>query len=57
MDGFASDSNVVVFAATNRVELLDPALIRPGWFDWSIEVNLPDIDGRYEILKIHLKPI
>ena len=57
MDGFGTDANVVVFAATNRKELLDPALTRPGRFDRAIEVNLPDIDGRYQILKIHLKPL
>lgn len=57
MDGFGTDANVVVFAATNRKELLDPALTRPGRFDRAIEINLPDIDGRYQIFKIHLKPL
>lgn len=57
MDGFGTDSNVVVFAATNRKELLDPALTRPGRFDRSIDVNLPDIDGRRDIFKVHLKPL
>ena len=46
MDGFGTNSNVIVMAATNRSELLDPALTRPGRFDRSIEVTLPDIQGR-----------
>lgn len=46
MDGFGTDTNVVVLAATNRKELLDPALTRPGRFDRSIDVTLPDIEGR-----------
>jgi AFG3 family protein len=57
MDGFGTDSNVIVLAATNRAELLDPALTRPGRLDRSIEVTLPDIDGRKEIFMVHLKPI
>lgn len=57
MDGFGTDSNVVVFAATNRKELLDSALTRPGRFDRSIDVTLPDIDGRRDIFKVHLKPL
>jgi ATP-dependent Zn protease len=44
-------------AATNRNELLDPALTRPGRFDRRIEVTLPDIEGRKQILKVHLKPL
>lgn len=43
MDGFGTDSNVIVMAATNRQNLLDPALIRPGRFDRIVEVNLPDL--------------
>lgn len=46
MDGFGTDSNVIVMAATNRKELLDPALTRPGRFDRTIDITLPDIDGR-----------
>ena len=55
MDGFASSENVIVFAATNRKELLDPALTRPGRFDRLIEVNLPTLEGREEIFQVHLK--
>lgn len=54
MDGFDSDSQVVVMAATNRKDVLDPALIRPGRFDRSVMVPLPDYQGRIEILKVHL---
>ncbi len=54
MDGFDSLSNVKVIAATNRLDLLDPALLRPGRFDRIIEVPLPDYRARVEILKIHL---
>ena len=46
MDGFGTTNDVIVMAATNRAELLDPALTRPGRFDRSIEVTLPDISGR-----------
>ena len=46
MDGFGTNNDVIVMAATNRAELLDPALTRPGRFDRSIEVTLPDISGR-----------
>jgi ATP-dependent Zn protease len=46
MDGFGTDQNVIVLAATNRKELLDPALTRPGRFDRTVEITLPDIDGR-----------
>ncbi|WP_295766410.1 ATP-dependent metallopeptidase FtsH/Yme1/Tma family protein, partial [uncultured Oscillibacter sp.] len=55
MDGFAANEGVVVLAATNRVDVLDPALLRPGRFDRQIYVGLPDIKGREEILKIHVK--
>ena len=54
MDGFDSDSQVVVMAATNRKDVLDPALIRPGRFDRSVMVPLPDYQGRMDILKVHL---
>lgn len=54
MDGFDSDSQVIVMAATNRKDILDPALIRPGRFDRSVFVPLPDYNGRIEILKVHL---
>ena len=54
MDGFDSESQVVVMAATNRKDVLDPALIRPGRFDRSVMVPLPDYQGRIEILKVHL---
>lgn len=47
MDGFTSQQNVIVMAATNRVDVLDPALLRPGRFDRQIYVGLPDIKGRY----------
>ncbi|CAH8665390.1 unnamed protein product [Schistosoma rodhaini] len=57
MDGFTTQENVVVLAATNRVDILDPALLRPGRFDRQIYVSLPDIKGRASIFKIHLKPI
>lgn len=57
MDGFNSNNNVIVFAATNQKDVLDPALIRPGRFDRLIEVDLPDIEGRKEIFMVHLKPI
>lgn len=57
MDGFGTDSQVVVLAATNRKELLDPALVRPGRFDRQIEVSLPDIEGRYSIFLVHLTPL
>ena len=55
MDGFAANEGVVVLAATNRVDILDPALLRPGRFDRQVFVGLPDIKGREEILKIHAR--
>ena len=55
MDGFTANEGVVVLAATNRVDILDPALLRPGRFDRQVFVGLPDIKGREEILKIHAK--
>lgn len=52
MDGFAANEGVIVMAATNRRDILDPALLRPGRFDRQITVNYPDVDGRVEILKV-----
>lgn len=53
MDGFSTDSGVIVIAATNRLDILDEAILRPGRFDRQIQVTLPDIKGREAILKIH----
>ena len=55
MDGFGSHEGIIVIAATNRPDILDPALLRPGRFDRQITVNYPDIKGREEILKVHSK--
>lgn len=55
MDGFASNEGVIVLAATNRADILDPALLRPGRFDRQIYVGLPDIKGREEILRVHAR--
>ena len=55
MDGFASNEGVIVLAATNRADILDPALLRPGRFDRQIYVGLPDIKGREEILHVHAR--
>eukprot|EP00268_Persea_americana_P012616 TRINITY_DN15379_c0_g3_i10.p1 TRINITY_DN15379_c0_g3~~TRINITY_DN15379_c0_g3_i10.p1 ORF type:complete len:392 (+),score=102.46 TRINITY_DN15379_c0_g3_i10:1200-2375(+) len=55
MDGFSGNSGVIVIAATNRPEILDAALLRPGRFDRQVAVGLPDIRGREEILKVHSK--
>ena len=55
MDGFAASQGVVVLAATNRVDILDPALLRPGRFDRQVYVGLPDIKGREEILQVHAR--
>ena len=57
MDGFTANSGVVVLAATNRVDILDPALLRPGRFDRQVYVGLPDIKGREEILKVHARSL
>jgi len=57
MDGFGSGDGVIVIAATNRPDVLDPALIRPGRFDRQIQVPLPDVAGRLEILKVHSKKV
>merc|ERR1719482_1975999 len=55
MDGFEGNSGVIVIAATNRVDILDPALIRPGRFDRRVPVDLPDVKGRREILNVHVR--
>ncbi len=55
MDGFESNSGIIILAATNRADVLDPALTRPGRFDRQIYVNLPDVKGREEIIKVHAK--
>ena len=55
MDGFDNETNIVMIAATNRPDVLDPALLRPGRFDRQITVDLPDVKGRHDILKIHTK--
>jgi len=55
MDGFGTNSGVIVMAATNRADVLDPALLRPGRFDRTIQISLPDIKEREEILKLHAK--
>lgn len=59
MDGFETNEGIIVMAATNRADILDPALLRPGRFDRQINVNLPDVKGREQILKVHArnKPI
>ena len=55
MDGFGNNDGVIVIAATNRPDILDPALLRPGRFDRQVTVNYPDVKGREEILKVHAK--
>ncbi len=55
MDGFDVNANVILIAATNRPDILDPALLRPGRFDRQIAVERPDLNGRFEILKVHAK--
>ncbi|MGF6906856.1 ATP-dependent zinc metalloprotease FtsH [Fusobacterium sp. PH5-44] len=57
MDGFAGNKGVIILAATNRPEVLDPALLRPGRFDRQVPIELPDLRGRTQILKVHLKKI
>ena len=57
MDGFGTDSGIIIMAATNRPDVLDPALLRPGRFDRTISVDKPDIIGREAIFKVHLKPL
>ena len=55
MDGFGENEGIIVIAATNRPDVLDPALLRPGRFDRQVTVNLPDVKGREEILKVHAR--
>ncbi|MCC6274758.1 MAG: ATP-dependent zinc metalloprotease FtsH, partial [Leptospiraceae bacterium] len=57
MDGFEENDGVIVIAATNRSDVLDPALLRPGRFDRQVVVDLPDVNGREEILKVHVKKV
>ncbi|MBQ4635123.1 MAG: ATP-dependent zinc metalloprotease FtsH [Akkermansia sp.] len=57
MDGFTPNENVIVIAATNRVDVLDPALLRPGRFDRQVMVHLPDAAGREQILRVHVRKI
>ena len=57
MDGFESNEGVIVIAATNRPDVLDPALLRPGRFDRQVVVGLPDILGREQILKVHMRKV
>ncbi len=55
MDGFGVNEGIIVMAATNRVDILDPAILRPGRFDRKVVVGRPDVKGREEILKVHAK--
>jgi cell division protease FtsH len=57
MDGFGTDSGVIILAATNRPDILDTALMRPGRFDRQISIDAPDLKGREQIFKVHLKPL
>ena len=57
MDGFEANSGVIVIAATNRADVLDKALLRPGRFDRQVAVSLPDIKGREQILNVHMRKI
>jgi AFG3 family protein len=57
MDGFATDSGVIILGATNRPDVLDSALMRPGRFDRQISIDKPDVAGREQIFKVHLKPV
>lgn len=57
MDGFAENEGVIVIAATNRPDVLDPALLRPGRFDRQVTVGLPDVKGREQILKVHMRKV
>ena len=57
MDGFGTDDGIIVVAATNRPDVLDPALLRPGRFDREVTIDLPDIEGRRDILLVHLKRV
>ncbi|SDC71075.1 ATP-dependent zinc metalloprotease FtsH [Shouchella lonarensis] len=55
MDGFSSNEGIIIIAATNRADILDPALLRPGRFDRQIQVNAPDVKGREEVLRVHAR--
>ena len=57
MDGFGTDEGIIVIAATNRPDVLDPALLRPGRFDREVVIDLPDLKGREEIFKVHTKKV
>lgn len=57
MDGFGTDSGIIILAATNRPDVLDTALLRPGRFDRQVSIDKPDLIGREQIFKVHLKPI
>ncbi|MEE8467233.1 MAG: AAA family ATPase, partial [Planctomycetota bacterium] len=57
MDGFGTDDGIIVVAATNRPDVLDPALLRPGRFDREVTIDLPDMEGREAILNVHLKKV
>ena len=57
MDGFGTDEGIIVIAATNRPDVLDPALLRPGRFDREVVIDLPDVEGREEILAVHMKKV
>jgi cell division protease FtsH len=57
MDGFGTDSGIIILAATNRPDVLDSALLRPGRFDRQISIDKPDLVGREQIFKVHLKPL
>ncbi|MCB9913773.1 MAG: ATP-dependent zinc metalloprotease FtsH [Planctomycetes bacterium] len=57
MDGFGTDEGIIVIAATNRPDVLDPALLRPGRFDREVTIDLPDVEGRKAILEVHLKKV
>lgn len=57
MDGFSGDTGIIVLAATNRPDVLDTALLRPGRFDRQISIDIPDVKGREKIFQVHLKPI
>ena len=57
MDGFGTDEGIIVVAATNRPDVLDPALLRPGRFDREVAIDLPDLEGRQKILEVHLKRV
>ena len=57
MDGFSENAGIIIIAATNRPDVLDPALLRPGRFDRQISVNLPDLKGRIDILKVHIRKV